>query len=136
MCAPAAQPGGRRRWRLRCALASAALLCVPLAGCGESPPKLHVTGGEAGRGKAAIERYGCPACHTIPGIPGYGANVGPPLGRLASRAYLAGVLPNLPPNLVRWLRDPQAVAPRTVMPNLGVSEADARDMAAYLYSFH
>lgn len=107
-----------------------------LVGCSESPPKLHVAGGEPGRGKAAIERYGCPACHTIPGIPGYGANVGPPLGQLAARAYLAGVLPNLPHNLVRWLQDPPAVAPRTVMPKLGVSEAEARDMAAYLYSVH
>lgn len=113
-------------------LASVALL----VGCSESPPKLHVAGGEPGRGKVAIERYGCPACHTIPGIPGYGANVGPPLGRLAARAYLGGVLPNLPDNLVRWLQDPRAVAPRTLMPDLGVSEAEARDMAAYLYSVH
>lgn len=120
------------RWSLHGLLASVALL----VGCGESPPKLHVAGGEAGRGKAAIERYGCPACHTIPGIPGYGANVGPPLGKLASRAYVGGVLPNLPHNLVRWLQDPPAIAPRTVMPNLGVSEAEARDMAAYLYSVH
>jgi cytochrome c551/c552 len=113
-------------WSLHALLASVALL----VGCSESPPKLHVAGGEAGRGKAAIERYGCAACHTVPGIPGYGANVGPPLGQLAARAYLAGVLPNLPHNLVRWLQDPPAVAPRTVMPKLGVSEAEARDMAA------
>lgn len=117
-----------RSWRW--ALASAALL----AGCGESPPRLHVAGGDAGRGKVAIERYGCPACHTIPGIPGYGANVGPPLGEFAARAYVGGVVPNLPQNLVRWLRDPPSVAPRTVMPRLGVSEAEARDMAAYLYA--
>ncbi|WP_461497752.1 c-type cytochrome [Ramlibacter sp.] len=126
------QPGRGPGRRLRWAIASAALL----AGCSESPPSLHVAGGDAGRGKAAIERYGCPACHTIPGIPGYGANVGPPLGKLASRAYLGGVLPNLPHNLVRWLQDPPAVAPRTVMPRLGVSEAEARDVAAYLYSLH
>lgn len=125
----------RRPWRR--AIAWAALLsALPLAGCGESAPPLHVAGGEAGRGKAAIERYGCPACHTIPGIPGYGANVGPPLAKLASRAYVGGVLPNLPQNLVRWLQDPPAVAPRTAMPNLGVTDADARDIAAYLYSTH
>lgn len=130
--ARASRRARRSRWPLRWLLASAGLL----AGCSESPPKLQVDGGEAGRGKAAIERYGCPACHTIPGIPGYGANVGPPLGKLASRAYVGGVLPNLPHNLVRWLQDPPAIAPRTVMPNLGVSEAEARDMAAYLYSVH
>lgn len=120
------------RMPLRWLLASVVLL----SGCSEAPSPLHVAGGEAARGKAAIERFGCPACHTIPGIPGYGANVGPPLGQLASRAYLGGVLPNLPHNLVRWLQDPPAVAPRTVMPNLGVSEAQARDIAVYLYSTH
>lgn len=133
--APAAQPC-RRAWHARCAVAAALLAGLPLAGCSESPPSLEVAGGEAGRGKAAVERYGCAACHTIPGIPGYGANVGPPLGKLASRGYIGGVLPNLPGNLVRWLQNPPAVAPRTVMPNLGVSEADARDIAAYLYSVH
>lgn len=121
---------------MRWVVAPVALLGWALAGCTESPPRLHVAGGEAGRGKAAIERYGCPACHTIPGIPGYGANVGPPLGEFAARGYVGGVLPNLPQNLVRWLQHPQSVAPRTVMPNLGVSEAEARDMAAYLYSTH
>lgn len=134
--APADRP--RRGHRsLGWALASAALFWAwPLAGCSESPPKLHVAGGEAGRGKAAIERYGCPACHTIPGIPSYGANVGPPLAGFAARGYVGGVVPNLPQNLVRWLQDPQSVAPRTVMPRLGVSEAEARDMAAYLYATH
>lgn len=133
---PAGRPAQGRRWTRGWLVASAALLGWALAGCSESPPRLQVAGGEAGRGKAAIERYGCPACHTIPGIPGYGANVGPPLARLAARGYVGGVLPNLPQNLVRWLQDPQSVAPRTVMPNLGVSEAEARDMAAYLYATH
>jgi hypothetical protein len=36
--------------------------------------------------------------------------------------------------MLRWLRTPQEVNPRTAMPDLGVSERDARDMAAYLYT--
>ena len=28
------------------------------------------TAGDPDRGKAAIERYGCSACHNIPGVPG------------------------------------------------------------------
>jgi cytochrome c1 len=34
--------------------------------------------------------------------------------------------------MIRWLRDPPAVDASTAMPNLGLSEAEARDIAAYL----
>ena len=112
----------------------ALLLAAAATACGESPPAPRVAGGDADRGRAAIERYGCVACHSIPGLPSHGANVGPPLVDLAQRGYLAGVLPNTPPALVRWLQDPPAVSPRTVMPNLGVSAAEAADIAAYLYA--
>jgi cytochrome c len=44
------------------------------------------------------------------------------------------VLPNTPENMFRWLQNPPAVDPLTAMPNLGVTEADARDMAGYLYT--
>jgi cytochrome c1 len=67
-------------------------------------------------------------------VPGANALVGPPLQGLAERAYIAGVLPNTPDNLVRWIMDPQGVNPRTVMPNLGVAAADARAIASYLYT--
>ncbi|KQT09307.1 c-type cytochrome [Ramlibacter sp. Leaf400] len=117
----------RGRWP---ALLLAAFACA----CSDAPQPPHVPGGDASRGRAAIERYGCVACHTIPGLPAHGANVGPPLVNLAERGYLGGVLPNTPQQLVRWLQDPPAVAPRTVMPNLGVSAAEAADIAAYLYS--
>lgn len=104
-------------------------------GCGApEPPGVHVAGGDAQRGRALIERYGCVACHSVPGLASYGANVGPPLVSLSQRGYLAGVLPNTPEAMVRWLRDPTAVDPRTAMPNLGVSQAEALDIAAYLYS--
>jgi cytochrome c1 len=65
-----------------------------------------------------------------------GANslVGPPLVHLGERAYIAGVLTNSPQNLVRWIRDPRGVDSLTAMPNLDVSDQDARDIAAYLYS--
>lgn len=109
-------------------------LATAVLGCGERAPVMHVAGGQPERGKSAIQRYGCVACHTIPGVAGHGANVGPPLTHMAVRAYVAGVLPNTPDNLVRWLRNPPLVDPRTVMPNLGVSHEDAADIAAYLYS--
>lgn len=115
--------------------ARACLLLGALAasGCSQDRPAA-VAGGDAVRGHAAVLRYGCAACHTIPGVPSYGANVGPPLAGLAKRSYLAGVLPNTPENLVRWLRDPPQVDPRTAMPRLGVSDTEAADIAAFLYA--
>lgn len=84
------------------------------------------------RGKKAIEQYACATCHEIPGVTGATVPVGPSLRKLASRTYVAGVLPNTSANLVRWIRAPQALKPGTAMPDLGVSERDARDMAAFL----
>ncbi len=86
----------------------------------------------ASRGERAINQYACVTCHEIPGIVGANAPVGPPLAGIASRIMLGGVLPNSPDNMVRWLREPQKFAPRTAMPDLGVTEQDARDIAAYL----
>ncbi|MDQ3819196.1 MAG: cytochrome c [Acidobacteriota bacterium] len=93
-----------------------------------------MTGGDPVRGRAAISRYGCSTCHTIPGIRGADALVGPPLTQMGSRSYIAGVLPNTPDNMIRWIENPPQVDRLTVMPNLGVSEQDARDIAGYLYT--
>jgi cytochrome c1 len=60
--------------------------------------------------------------------------VGPPLAGFAGRTYIAGRFPNTAPALVRWIESPQAVAPGTAMPDLGIEEAQARDIAAYLYT--
>ena len=84
------------------------------------------------RGKIALQQYACVTCHVIPGVVAANNPVGPSLAAIGSRKYLAGVLPNTPDNMVRWLRAPQQVAPNSAMPDLGVSPADARDMAAFL----
>lgn len=90
--------------------------------------------GDADRGAAAIQRYGCGACHRIPGIPGAHGIVGPSLAKMAERGYVGGILANTKPNLIRWLLDPPRLDPTTAMPNMGLSEAEARDIAAYLYT--
>ena len=90
--------------------------------------------GDPDRGAQVMIDYGCGACHSIPGVTGARGSVGPHLDGFAERAYVAGVLPNAPGGLVRWLVDPVAHSPMTAMPDLGVTEADARDMAAYLYT--
>ena len=65
-----------------------------------------------------------------------GANgqVGPSLAGIASRSYIAGVLPNAPDNMLRWILDPRAVDSLSAMPNVGVAPSDARHIAAYLYT--
>lgn len=94
---------------------------------------LAVHDGDPARGARLIALNGCGACHTIPGIAGARGSVGPTLEDFADRAYVAGVLPNRPGGLVRWLMNPPAHAPDTAMPDLGLSERQARDIAAYLY---
>jgi cytochrome c len=92
------------------------------------------TGGDAARGKETIRRNACPTCHVIPGISEAKGLVGPPLDRFAERVYVGGVLPNTPDNLVAWIMDPPSIDPLTAMPASGLEEAEARDVAAYLYT--
>lgn len=85
-------------------------------------------------GAELIEASGCGACHVIPGIAAARGHVGPPLNRIGRRVYIAGLLPNTPDNMVRWLRDPQAIVPGNAMPNLGLTEEQARDITEYLFT--
>jgi cytochrome c2 len=93
-----------------------------------------LTGGDVEAGRAAVKTYGCDACHTIPGVVDARGLVGPPLTQIANRIYIGGVLTNTPDNLIKWIQNPPDVDPRTAMPNLGVHETEARDIAAYLYT--
>lgn len=86
----------------------------------------------AERGRNTLTQYACNACHRIPGVTGSEVHVGPPLAGIGNRGLIAGRLPNTSEQMVRWLRDPRAVDPSTTMPDLGVGERDARDIAAYL----
>ncbi len=87
--------------------------------------------GDPERGRLLVARYGCGSCHVIPGVEPRGV-VGPPLARIGSRSYIAGHYPNIQIHMSEWLRHPQSLKPGTAMPDLGVSERDARDMSAYL----
>lgn len=109
------------------------LLALALAACG-STPAFTMPDTNPGRGQQDIQSYGCGACHVIPGVTAARGMVGPPLTDWARRGVIAGHMPNTPENLVRWIQDPPAVEKGTLMPNLGVSEAQARDIAAYLYT--
>jgi cytochrome c1 len=98
----------------------------------QAPPQTAIVGGTAARGADHIRAYGCGSCHTIPGISGARGLVGPPLWAMGDRTYIAGVIPNEPAEMIRWIQDPRAIDPLTAMPNLNVTTEDARDIAAYL----
>ncbi|MGH6895511.1 MAG: c-type cytochrome [Geminicoccaceae bacterium] len=100
----------------------------------EVPARLRVFDGNPEFGQALIAEYGCTACHAIPGIDAFAGTVGPALDGFGARAYIAGRLPNRPMMLTAWLRDPPAIDPETAMPALGLTEAEALDVAAYLYT--
>ena len=102
-------------------------------------PKLEerveaLTGGSITRGKQAFSRYGCGSCHSASGVPQATGKVGPPLSGVAVRTIIGGRLENNTDNLRRWIEHPQAVSPGTAMPELGVTPADSRDLAAFLYT--
>jgi mono/diheme cytochrome c family protein len=95
-----------------------------------APGSLRI--GDAAAGKKALQQYLCVTCHAIPGVTGAWNHVGPSLAGMADRPYIAGVMVNTPENLQRWLREPGAVKAGTAMPDVGVSEQDARDIAQFL----
>lgn len=90
--------------------------------------------GAAARGKQIIRQKNCGSCHVIPGVGAANGLVGPPLLWFARRTFVAGELPNTPENLARWIKDPRAIEPKTAMPNLGLSDQQASDVVAYLYT--
>jgi cytochrome c1 len=93
-----------------------------------------LTGGNPAVAPAHMIYFGCGGCHTIPGVPGARGLVGPPLNGAKERMYVGGVVENTPKNLVQWIVDPRALDPKSAMPKTGISEAQARDVAAYLYA--
>ena len=92
------------------------------------------TGGEPARAPELIRRYGCAGCHTIPGISGADGQVGPPLAGLRQRVFVGGVAENSADHLIQWIVAPQKFSPASAMPATGISQAEARDVAAYLYT--
>jgi cytochrome c len=97
-----------------------------------SVPEFHLPGADVGLGRKAAIRHGCGGCHVIPGIPGATGRVGPSLSGIREQMFLAGALENSPQNLAIWIRSPQGISPHSAMPNLGLTEDEARDIAAFL----
>jgi cytochrome c oxidase subunit 2 len=76
----------------------------------------------------------CASCHELRGTSAAGL-VGPDLTHIGSRYSLAGVtLVNTLRSLTDWIANPQAIKPGDRMPDLGLSRAEAHDIAVYLES--
>ena len=94
----------------------------------------QATGGRPALGKLTLRRLGCGTCHQIQGVPGANGQVGAPLKALSARAEFAGKVAGEPTSLAAWIQHPQAISPGVGMPDIPMSDQDARDMAAYLYA--
>jgi cytochrome c len=123
---------------MRCMVGLCALLV--LGGCDwdadahvAKAPHRALLGAHPKKAPAAMRRYGCISCHTIPGVKGARARVGPSLDKIRERHFIAGRFANEPDMLMRWIQDPRGLKPHTAMPNMGVTDEDARNIAAYLY---
>lgn len=124
-----------RFWPLVVAFSVAAgLISGCVGGRTLQKPELPVTGGVASVGKQIMIQRHCGSCHTIPRIPGANGVFGPPLTSFGRRTYIAGNFPNQPDNLIHWILSPKSMKPKTAMPDLGLTEQQARDVAAYLYT--
>jgi cytochrome c1 len=110
------------------------LLLVAACAEPEVPREQQILGAVPDRGRELAAAYGCGVCHIIPGVPGARGTVGPSLEAFGERNLIGGVAPNRPDRLVSWLENPPAVSPNTGMPAMGLTTAEARDVAAYLYT--
>ena len=114
---------------------SALVLCAALAsGCTTEEPASRVSGGDPERGRLLVQQYQCAACHYIPEVQGVNGDAGPSLETMGRMSYIAGSIPNQPENMIRFLQNPPAVKPGTLMPALGISDDEARHMAAFMYT--
>ncbi len=135
--------GPTRLWR---SAILATLALVLLAGAGvyalyavkldreQRSRAIALTAGDPDLGRDLTRRYGCAGCHTIPGVPSAKGQVGPSLQGFAARVYVGGVATNTPDTLIQWIEDPRSIDPKTAMPVTGISNREARHVAAYLYT--
>ena len=108
---------------------------VLLAACKKpEPPAPAAPPADPVRGKLLIEQFNCTACHVIPGVEGSRGMIGPALDHVASKPTIAEKHQNNPQTMAKWIQNPQSFDPANTMPALGINDADARDIAAYLFT--
>jgi cytochrome c2 len=90
------------------------------------------SGGDAQKGRTLMIEKGCGACHTARGVPEATGSIGPNLTGIASKPRIADTLDNTPENMKRWITNPSAAKPGTMMPPLGLSDTESSDLVAFL----
>lgn len=110
------------------------IACLALAaGCKPPPETRYSFDAKAvARGKVAIERVGCAACHEIPGVAWPKGRIAPSLVGFDDIGVIAGSLPNTPANLAAFVRNAPQTKPGSTMPAMPLTAQEARDVAAYL----
>ena len=112
-----------------CALALALCACVD-----KSDLPRPVVQADATAGLAVIKEVGCAACHRIPGVAWPEGRTGGSLAGVGARPMIAGRLPNQPAVMAAFVRDAPSLLPDTGMPPMPLTQAEARGIAAYLYT--
>ena len=85
------------------------------------------------QGRELFLSLACVGCHTVKGTTAAG-KVGPELTYVASKKSIARgkLTPVDEANLTKWIHDPKATLPDTVMPNLGLSDQQIHDIVQWL----
>lgn len=105
------------------------------SGCVDKAQKPRpVAQGDPARGLATIERVGCAACHAVPGVRWPQGRTGGALAGIGARPLIAGRLPNQPDVMAAFVRDAPSLLPDVAMPPMPLTDDQARDVAAYLYT--
>jgi cytochrome c oxidase subunit 2 len=106
---------------------------VHTASQGATLKQAGTQGPEYAAGEKLFQTKGCVACHALYAVNAPKGMVGPNLANVGARSYIAaGTLKNTDENLARWIRDPQAIKKGVLMPNLGVTDPEARALVAFL----
>ncbi len=97
------------------------------SGCGQCHQKPLDSTPVLNQGRATLARYGCVQCHTVKS----------PDGTIIKATQDAPALSHVADKTTRewvyaWLKDPQAYAVSTTMPNFQLKDEEARDISAFL----
>lgn len=105
---------------------------------GAAPERTPLPPGNPERGRELMDQKACTSCHAFSGVPAFSS--GEPAPAQSELGRSAALAPDLRftrerfrrDRLLAWLLDPKSIKPDTRMPNFGLSEVDARDIAAYV----
>lgn len=93
----------------------------------DAPKQWAALTGDAARGKAAAKRY-CIGCHVVDGE-GHALSSAPSFAFSMEQPHIN------PDYLRRWLWNPPAVKPETVMPNLSLEAEEIEDLLVFLRDY-